>query len=197
MMKTTLLFLSVLLSANIIGQDVYIPDTNFKAYLLGNSTINTNGDAEIQVTEASIFTGMIDCSELGISDLTGIEAFTALTELRCWDNQLTSLNVSQNINLNFLYCFNNQLTSLDLSQNTDLISLGCSSNQLISLDVSQNVNLQSLNIDGNQLTSLDLSQNPLLSFLFCNNNQLTSLDLSQNPLLSVIFCNNNQFYYHY
>ena len=193
MMKTTLLFLSVLLSANIIGQDVYIPDTNFKAYLLGNSTINTNGDTEIQVTEANIFTGMIDCSELGISDLTGIEAFIALTELRCWDNQLTSLNVSQNINLNFLYCFNNQLTSLDLSQNTDLISLGCSSNQLISLDVSQNVNLQSLNIDGNQLTSLDLSQNPLLSFLFCNNNQLTSLDLSQNPLLSVIFCNNNQF----
>ena len=191
-MKTTMLFLFVLLSANIIGQDVTIPDANFKAYLVGYSAINTNGDTEIQVAEANVFTGMIDCSDLGISDLSGIEAFTALTELRCWDNQLTSLNVSQNINLNFLYCFNNQLTSLDLTQNTDLISLGCGSNQLISLDVSQNVNLQLLDFDDNQLTSIELSQNPLLSFLFCNNNQLTSLNLSQNPLLSVLFCNNNQ-----
>ena len=191
-MKTILLFLSVFLSASLFGQDVTIPDANFKAYLVGYSAINTNGDTEIQVTEANVFTGMIDCSELGISDLTGIEAFTALTELRCWENQLTSLNVSQNSNLNSLYCFNNQLTSLDVSQNTDLISLACGINQLISLDVSQNVNLQSLDFDDNQLTSLELSQNALLSFLFCPNNQLTSLDLSQNPLLSVLICNNNQ-----
>ena len=64
---------------------VNIPDANFKAYLVGYSAINTNGDTEIQVAEANVFTGMIDCSDLGISDLTGIEAFTALTELRCWE----------------------------------------------------------------------------------------------------------------
>ena len=193
MRQKTLLLFFVFLSAALFGQNVYIPDATFKLLLIGNASVNTNLDTEIQVSEATAFDDFIYVPSAGISDMTGIEAFTALTELRCWDNQLTSLNVSQNINLNFLYCFNNQLTSLDLSQNTDLISLGCSSNQLISLDVSQNVNLQSLNIDDNQLTSLDLSQNPLLSFLFCNNNQLTSLDLSQNPLLSVLFCNNNQF----
>lgn len=33
--------------------NVIIPDVNFKAYLVGNTLINTNGDSEIQCTEAS------------------------------------------------------------------------------------------------------------------------------------------------
>ena len=28
------------------GQNVYIPDANFKAYLVGEPSINTNGDTE-------------------------------------------------------------------------------------------------------------------------------------------------------
>ena len=31
---------------------VTIPDANFKAYLVGNSAINSNGDTEIQISEA-------------------------------------------------------------------------------------------------------------------------------------------------
>ena len=41
------------------GQNVNIPDANFKAYLVGNTAINTNGDAEIQVSEAAIGKAMI------------------------------------------------------------------------------------------------------------------------------------------
>ena len=74
-----------------------IPDANFKAYLVGNSSINTNADTEIQVSEASAYTFGIDCQSANISDLTGIEAFTALTVLECEANQLTSLDLSQNI----------------------------------------------------------------------------------------------------
>ena len=90
--------LLVLLALPMIGfgKNVNIPDANFKAYLVGNKAINSNGDKEIQVREASAFKGEIDCSELNISDLTGIEAFTALTILNCAGNQLSSLNVSQN-----------------------------------------------------------------------------------------------------
>ena len=54
-MKTILLFLSVFLSASFFGQNVYIPDANFKAYLVVNFDINTNEDNEIQVSEASAF----------------------------------------------------------------------------------------------------------------------------------------------
>ena len=140
-MKTTLLFLSVFLSVNLFGQNVYIPDANFKAYLVGNSAINTNGDTEIQVSEASAFNGIINCSNQNISDLTGIEAFTALTALDCSYNNLTSLDVSQNTSLIYLFCSDNQLTSLDVSQNTALNTLNCWINQLTSLDVSQNLSL--------------------------------------------------------
>ena len=40
------------------GQNVNIPDTNFKAFLVGDTAINTNGDTEIQVSEANIFSGI-------------------------------------------------------------------------------------------------------------------------------------------
>ena len=55
------------------GQNVNIPDANFKAYLVGDNTINTNQDSEIQVSEAAAFTGLIYCPNQNISDLTGNE----------------------------------------------------------------------------------------------------------------------------
>ncbi|MFT6731213.1 MAG: hypothetical protein ACJA1H_002548, partial [Glaciecola sp.] len=41
---------------------VNIPDANFKGYLVGNTNINTNGDTEIQFSEASTYTGIIACT---------------------------------------------------------------------------------------------------------------------------------------
>jgi hypothetical protein len=51
--------------------------------------INTNADGEIQVSEASAYAGGINVAGLGISDLTGIEAFTALQALDCSNNILS------------------------------------------------------------------------------------------------------------
>ena len=191
-MKTTLLFLSVFLFANLFGQDVYIPDANFKACLVGNTNINTNGDTEIQVSEAVVYDGLIGCIDMNISDLTGIEAFTALTELYCSYNQLTILDVSQNTSLTSLYCDDNLITSLDLSSNTVLYNLDCRTNQITSLDVSQNTALTLLFCDNNQITSLDLSENTLLDWLNCSDNQLMSLDLSENTALTGLQCDGNQ-----
>ena len=90
------------------GQNVNIPDANFKAYLVGNLDINTNGDGEIQLSEASVFDALMNLSKLNISDLTGIEAFTALTSLDCSQNQLSTLDLTKNIALTYLYCDNNK-----------------------------------------------------------------------------------------
>jgi hypothetical protein len=113
-MKTTLLILSIILFANLFAQNVSIPDANFKTYLINNPLINTNGDNEIQVSEATSYTQSVYCPSLGITDLTGIEAFTNITELYCGFNQLTSLDVSQNTALVYLYCYSNQLTCLNV-----------------------------------------------------------------------------------
>ena len=72
----------------------------------------------------------IDIDSQNIADLKGIEYFTALTQLWCDYNELTSLDVSKNTALTRLCCAGNQLTSLDLSQNTALITLYCYENQI-------------------------------------------------------------------
>jgi len=189
-MKTLLLSLTLITVSFVNAQIVTIPDANFKAYLVGELTINTNLDTEIQVSEANTFTGTINCASLSISDLTGIEEFTALTYLYCENNQLTSLDVSQNTVLNDLTCYNNQLTSLNISQNTSLTVLRSSGNNITSLDVSQNTSLNDLQCGNNQLVSLDVSQNSTLWRLDCGSNSLIFLDVSQNLALAFLWCNN-------
>jgi len=174
------------------GQNVNIPDANFKAYLVGNTAINTNGDTEIQVSEASAFNGSIICGNMNISDLTGIEDFVSLTELRCQNNSLTHLNLSNNILLEYLRCSYNQLASLDVSNNTALIQLECQNNQLTSLDVDQNTALTTLNCYSNQLTSIDVSNNTVLMFLLCGGNNLINLDISNNTSLTQLDCSFTQ-----
>ena len=124
-----LLFLPILFGCDNGNDIVNIPDANFKIYLVGNTAINTNGDKEIQVSEASTFTDAIDLFDLNISNLKGIEAFTALTKLDCSDNQLTSLDVSKNTALTYLDCGKNQLTSLNIYNNEALSTLSCEHNQ--------------------------------------------------------------------
>ena len=158
----------------------YVPDDNFEAYLeannMGNGTANDDS-----VTTSNINTvTYLDVSSQTISDLTGIEDFTALTTLSCYSNQLTSLDVSQNTALTTLSCGNNQLISLDVSQNTALLGLGCDDNQLTSLDVSNNTALTTLWCYQNQLASLDLrngnNQN-FLSFNVTSNLNLTCINV--------------------
>ena len=58
---------------------------------------------------------VIQVPQKEIASLKGIEKFPNLTTLKCSENQLTELDVSQNKKLVYLECSENQLTSLDLS----------------------------------------------------------------------------------
>jgi hypothetical protein len=72
---------------------------------------------------------------------------TALTELRCDTNRLTTLDVSHNTSLTTLDCGQNQITTLDVSHNTALQRLICWNNRKMSggtLDLSNNIHLFSL-----------------------------------------------------
>ena len=182
------------------GQNVYIPDANFKAYLVGNTAINTNNDSEIQLSEATAFNGSIICNYMSISDLTGIEAFTNLTHLNCYQNIFTSIDLSQNTALTYLKVGGSGIgagyfiTSLDVSSNTALTYLNCSDNyfNLTSLDVSNNTALTVLDCGYNQIASLDVSNNTALTELDCRNNELTSLDVSSAISLENLDCSNNE-----
>ncbi|WP_052467131.1 leucine-rich repeat domain-containing protein [Psychroserpens damuponensis] len=173
------------------AQNVNIPDANFKAYLLGNSSININNDNEIQISEAASFTGLINCSNNGISNLTGIESFINLTALVCLGNNLSSIDVSQNTALIAINCSNNNLTSLDVSLNTALTSLFCIQNNISVLNVDQNTALQELYCSSNNLSAINLNQNTGLTSFECEQNNVNVLDLSNNPNLSYLNCQEN------
>ncbi|MEH6764883.1 MAG: T9SS type A sorting domain-containing protein [Aequorivita antarctica] len=191
-MKHLLLTLTLLTSLFASAQIVNIPDANFKNALLNyDPPIDTNGDGEIQFSEAEV---VIELSlyDKNIADLTGIEAFTNVSWLACSTNLLTEIDVSQNQNLTYLNASYNLLTALDITNNPQITDLNCAKNQLTILDTSQNLNLQRLYCFANLLTSLDISQNPSLFWFSCYENQLTSLDVSQNTNLELLYAFTNQ-----
>ena len=187
---TIFLVLTITTSFSLTAQQTYVPDDNFEARLidLGYDTVLDDYVATANIE--GITELVIDDTE--ISDLTGIENFTALVNLNCSYNLLTDIDISNNTALTHLYCDNNQLTSVDLSANIALTHLYCDNNQLTSLDLSLNTALTRLFCRNNQLTSLDLSANTALTHLYCADNQFTSLDLSANTALGVLSCANNQ-----
>ena len=164
------------------------PDANFRAALAGDLGINEGDEISQEKINA---TTVIDVANKSISDLKGIENFTALEYLFCYNNQLTTLDVSKNTALTTLWCYSNQLTALDVSKNTALTYLDCYNNQLTTLDVS-NTALTTLYCSNNQLTALDISKNTTLTQLSCSSNQLTALDVSNNTALTELNCGHNQ-----
>lgn len=191
-MNKILLFLLIVTSYNLlIAQTTAIPDPNFEQALinLGYDTAPINGSvptANIN-TVTSLFVEWQN-----ISDLTGIEDFTALNNLNCSFNQLNSLNVTQNTGLTLLNCSDNQLTSIDVTQNTALTGLQFSNNQLTTIDITQNTALVNFYGEHNMLTNLDVTFNNNLELLSCYVNQLTSLDVTNNTALKSLWCQYNQ-----
>ena len=165
------------------------PDPTFRTYVDDN--FDTTDDDALDAAEIAMVTS-IDVHGMGISNLKGVEYFTALTDLVCHFNKLTSLNVTNNTALEVLLCYSNQLTSLDVSKNRALTYLDCDSNQLTDLDVTNNTALKNLYCESNQLTSLDVSKNMALTALNCGSNQLTSLDVTNNTALEILLCHSNQ-----
>ena len=164
------------------------PDANFRTVV---KEYDTDKDENLSRAEIEAVKE-IKCYYKDIRSLTGIEYFTALQTLKCYSNQLTSLDISENTALKSLDCAKNQLAALDVSQNTALESLDCADNQLTTLDVSRNTALKSLDCAKNQLTTLDVSQNTALESFNCADNQVTSLDISQNTALEYLICASNK-----
>jgi len=174
--QTILTFLAITLFYNIGHTQVtVIQDSNFEQALidLGYDTLLNNS---VQTANINAVTSL-NIQNQNINDLTGIEDFTALQLLYVDNNNLTSLNVTQNTALTLLSCSGNSLTSLDVRQNTALDYLDARFNLLTEINLSQNTVLQTLSLNGNQLTILNLNQNALLSVVSCTDNNLGGISI--------------------
>lgn len=81
------------------------PDANFRSFLLSQSY---GSDGVITTSEFKNIT-YVDVSGRTISNLKGLEYFTSLRYLDCYNNQLTTLDVSKLTNLWEIRCYGNQI----------------------------------------------------------------------------------------
>ena len=170
------------------------PDAKFRSFVKEN--LDKNKDNILDAGEIAAVK-KIEANNMGIKSLEGVGFFTALETLKCWDNELTGLDLSKNTALKDLQCSNSKLQSLDLSQNTNLTQLYCGRNPLTTLDLSKNAKLKVLNCSGfanrrTKLTELDLSQNTALESLDCSINELKQLNVSGCTALKKLSCSSNQ-----
>lgn len=161
--------------------DTNFPDADFQKYV--NDKIDTvdmtsgKKDGKLSKAERDAVT-KISITNTNCTDLTGIAYFANLTELNCYHNKLTTLDVSKNAKLSALRCYNNGMVELNLGDITHLTLLQCEDNNLTELDVSKNPYLEELQCRENKLRRVVIGNKHRLTGLYLRGNQLTSLDLS-------------------
>lgn len=161
--------------------DTNFPDPVFQQYVKDNidtaDTTSGQKDGKLSQAERDAVTE-ISITNTNCTDLTGIAYFANLTELNCYHNQLTTLDVSKNAKLRILKCYNNGMEKLNLGDITHLTLLNCDDNNLTELDVSKNPDLEDLECRENKLRRVVIGKKHRLTTLYLRGNQLTSLDLS-------------------
>ena len=183
---------------------VNISDENFEYYLETHDTngINVSIDSPNNMGDGilnnrKVYKSRIenvlnlDLSNLKINSIVGIEYFSLLTKLNISNNNISDINISQNIKLDWLFCSNNKLLELNVSSNLSLDRLYCANNKISSLDISKNIALDYLDCSNNKIEKLDVSKNSSLDRLFCPNNNIKTIDISNNKSIDRVDVSNN------
>lgn len=165
------------------------PDQNFRDYVATQwDKDRDNRFSPSEIADAE----WIYCNKKEISNLKGIEFFTEIWNLDCGNNNLTTIDLSNNKKLKVIYCQHNQLKELDVSGLPLLESFNCDGNKLQSINVSKNEQLEKFDCEDNHLDTLNVSQNKKLEELSCGKNNLTELDVRENKKLKKLWCYENK-----
>jgi hypothetical protein len=188
------------------GGLIPIPGTNLTLYAMPLASINLGAINKIETLSFNM------CSVSNI-DLTNL---VDLVSLSARQNQLTSLDISQNTKLTYISLTGlsgnyfsgtpglgptNNVSSLDTSNNPLLKTIYASANAISSFDFTNNTLLETLHLShqnsaagGSNLTTLDVSMCPNLKLLKCSHNELTTLNLGSTiDLTTLDMCAGNQY----
>lgn len=157
-----------------------IPDATFEAFLI---SINVDDvlDGTV-VTENLATVTQIVVNNLAISDLTGIEDCPNLFNLWLQNCNVSQLDVSNNLQLQFIYFDNNNISSINVSMLPLLEKLSARDNMLTSVNVSNNPELELLEVSDNAITGITVATNTVLNRLDVANNPLTCIEVNENQL---------------
>jgi len=130
------------------------------------------GDVDT-ITELRIARGKSRDDAL-IRNLDGIQFLISLKFLDVSGHDLREVNLSNNAELEHLNASGNQLTRIDITNNIALKFLDVDDNRLSEIDLSSNPALEHVNLSGNQLTRIDVTHNIALKFLDVDGNRFAS-----------------------
>ena len=180
------------------------PDDVFRKYVSSNFDKNKDGTLStaelLEVLEINVERRIDSYDDQGnphfvgtaVKTVKGIEFFPNLLHLTCNGNEITTIDVSKNTNLDILHCALNKIEKLDVSKNIYLTVLECMNNKLTKLDVSKNTRLEFLSCGYNALQKLDVTKNTKLTSLYCSAAMLDKLDVTHNPKLNYLTFNDNK-----
>ena len=112
------ILLTLLIPITVFGQYTNVPDANFELALL-NLGYDFVIDGVVETSAIDTITELYINNE-NIADLTGIEDFIALKSLFCYNNNLSTINLSNNTQLFEVTCSGNNLIYIDLRNGNNL-----------------------------------------------------------------------------
>ena len=189
LLSVIMLVVTLTATADVKINEENFPDENFRNYVL-SAAVDRNKNCILDDDEIQRVTD-IDVHQKKIVSMKGIEFFTELHKLTCYENPLTELDLSNNTKLDTLNCAWNKLTSLNVKKCAKLRWIRCDSNNLPELDVSECTELKLFVCSGNRISALDVSACTELDYFNCAGNNLTVLDLSNNTELTTLGCSMN------
>lgn len=156
--------------------------------------IDANNNGQIEVSEAQQVR-YLDLNSIGgntIASAEGLQYFVNLRNFIAPWNALTELSVATLPLLEELNIGGSQITTLDLSNNLNIVKLNITNNPISQIQINHLANLQEFTAAYCGLTSIDLSGLGQLRILGLANNQLTQLQIPVNPYLHTLTCQFNQ-----
>ena len=121
-----------------------------------------------------------------INNILGIEKLINVWQLQMYGNNISEIDLSNNIKLKEVDFRVNNIKNVDLSKNSKLTKISFTSNNISEIDLSNNVNLNDLDLANNNISEIDLSNNVNLNYLNLANNNISEIDLSNNVNLYTI-----------
>ena len=183
-----LLFVALFTINQLYAQQLQpIPDPVLRNFLIAEFPECFSGDLMDTSCYIVKYRDELNVSNMGISDLSGIQFFTHLTTLKCSKNNLTTLEDVLPDSLRFLDCEYNKLTLLPALPH-GLNVLLCSGNQLTALPALPS-QIDIIHCSNNQLTQLPAFPNSF-STLAADSNKIAVLPAIPDSLYYISITNN-------
>jgi len=174
-------------------QSINIPTIDVSDYINLERITYSNTDVQDIVLPNSTTLTRIDISHHNLQNLESFASLPNLERLTINYNDTTPLtiDVSQNLVLQYIDLSYNDMTTLDLTQNVILEDIDISNNAFTNIDLTQNVLAEDIDVSYNLLPVLNVTQNVVLERLSARYNLLPTIDLTQNVELRYLYLNNN------